>query len=77
MVDAKLCCMNSANRLSYPMTKMTFHRPAGSRTSVVTSKPAMRGRLKTGHGEGPETGFVLPRRRWFGKAGFDFSYVLS
>ncbi len=23
--------MNSANRLSYPMTKMTFHRPAGSR----------------------------------------------
>ena len=40
MVDAKLCCMNSANRLSYPMTKMTFHRPAGSRTSVVTLKPA-------------------------------------
>ena len=45
--------------------------------SVVTSKPAMRGRLKTGHGEWPETGFVLPRRRWFGKAGFDFSCVLS
>ncbi len=32
--------------------------------SVVTSKPAMRGRLKTGHGEGPKTLFcTLPK--WF------------
>jgi dTMP kinase len=31
-------------------------------TSVVTSKPAMRGRLKTGHVEWPKTGSVLPCR---------------
>ena len=30
--------------------------------SVVTLKPAMRGRLKTGHGEWPKTGVVLPCR---------------
>jgi hypothetical protein len=28
----------------------------------------MRGRLKTGHGEWPKTGFVLPCRSGFGKA---------
>jgi hypothetical protein len=39
-----------------------------STPSVVTSKPAMRGRLKTGHGEWPKTGFVLPCRSGFGKA---------
>ena len=32
--------MNSANRLSYPMTKMTFHRPAGSRIhGLFSSRP--------------------------------------
>ena len=43
--------------------------------SVVTSKPAMRGRLKTGHGEWPKTGSVLPCRSGFGKA--DCGDVLS
>ena len=39
-----------------------FGRAVAVIASVVTSKPAMRGRLKTGHGEWPKTGFVLPRR---------------
>jgi hypothetical protein len=38
--------------------------------SMVTAKPAMRGRLKTGHVEWPKTGVVLPCRTEFGKAGF-------
>ena len=39
-------------------------------TSMVTAKPAMRGRLKTGHVKWPKTGVVLPCRSEFGKAGF-------
>lgn len=38
--------------------------------SMVTAKPAMRGRLKTGHVKWPKTGVVLPCRSEFGKAGF-------
>jgi hypothetical protein len=41
-----------------------------SKTSMVTAKPAMRGRLKTGHVKWPKTGVVLPCRSEFGKAGF-------
>ena len=40
------------------------------RPSMVTAKPAMRGRLKTGHVKWPKTGVVLPCRSEFGKAGF-------
>jgi hypothetical protein len=40
------------------------------KASMVTAKPAMRGRLKTGHVEWPKTGVVLPCRTEFGKAGF-------
>jgi hypothetical protein len=35
--------------------------------SGVTSKPATRGRLKTGHGEWPKTSVVLPCRGGFGQ----------
>ncbi len=41
-----------------------------TKPSMVTAKPAMRGRLKTGHVEWPKTGVVLPCRSEFGKAGF-------
>ena len=46
--------------------------------SVVTSKPAMRGRLKTGHVEWPKTVVVLPCRSglWQGRIRFR-SDVLS
>lgn len=69
--------MGSMSQDASPFCTRTHFDSYVLSTSVVTSKPAMRGRLKTGHGEWPKTGFVLPCRSWFGKAGFDFSYVLS
>ncbi len=45
--------------------------------SVVTLKPAMRGRLKTGHGEWPKTVLFYPAEVGSGKAGFEFYAVVS
>jgi hypothetical protein len=59
--------MRRYTRLSNGFSRKLENHAAAS---MVTAKPAMRGRLKTGHVEWPKTGVVLPCRTEFGKAGF-------